>query len=370
MASSVTIDGNDVIDLLGQREPAFTTTEPLLKTVSAGGISLGIDPDSTVTAFAFSTGNFRIAEDTARLLKFQINEANSGGRWQNAAVLEWDTATRGTMQIDRLKANVAAQITIDDALLVSGSVTCGALTADTMSIGSMNTMALTTAAITAAGTSGVLLLTKDGVPGFALEDDAVCRTYSDLHVVGRMTVAESVTTGDYEMTTLANGSLAIQKAVTGHAYIPHGTYTTARFDVSALFGGSTFTDAIATDVADHVTHVSDSVFRQDLHVLGNVTCEGTTPSPFWIAGNIDSEGTIFKQKGKHTFTCSKLSTCIYDIYFPTHPDGASYTVLLASTEYHAMYRFPTSTYMRIYLLNSSNSFSPQGGGIASVAILI
>jgi len=334
-ATTLTVNGDDVLGLLAQREPAFTVATPLMKTVSAGGVSLGINPGATVTAAAFATGDFRILKDTKDLLKFQIMDTGTGGtgRWQNTAVMSWNVTTKGTLQIDRVQANGAAQITIDAPLLVNESVTCGALHADTMTIGSAGTMALTTAAITAMGTSGVLLLTKDGVPGFALEDDAVCRAYSDLHVVGRMTVAESITAGDFELATLANGSLAIQKAVVGNANIPDGTYTAARFDISALFGGSTFTNAVAADSAPYVTHVSKSIFRNDLHVMGNLSCDGVlTPSPFWVAGNIGTNGAVYDHKGRYGFSAVKISgDHAYDIVFPSHPDGNRYTVSTSSS---------------------------------------
>jgi len=87
VASSVSINGSDVVALLDQREPAFTVTAPLLKTTTAGGYSLGINPSSAVTAAAFAVGGFRILEDTADLLKFQILDTGGTNRWQNAAVM-------------------------------------------------------------------------------------------------------------------------------------------------------------------------------------------------------------------------------------------------------------------------------------------
>jgi len=172
------------------------------------------------------------------------------------------------------------------------------------------------------------------------------------------------------MTTLVDGSYAIQKDVVGDANIPDGTYTAARFDVSALFGGSTLTDAIAINTAPHVTHVSKSVFIQDVQVDGDLVCNGAPPSPFWIAGRINGLGDNSGQKGKYVFTSTKVSTMIYDITFPSHPDGSNYTVLLGSTEYHVLYRSETPTSLRIYAVNNSNAFVQQGGGVVSVAILI
>jgi len=78
-ASSVIVNGSDVMDLLDQREPAFSVTAPLLKTVSTGGISLGINTGSTVRAAAFAASNFRILEDSADFLKFQIMDTGTGG---------------------------------------------------------------------------------------------------------------------------------------------------------------------------------------------------------------------------------------------------------------------------------------------------
>jgi len=172
------------------------------------------------------------------------------------------------------------------------------------------------------------------------------------------------------MLSLDASSLSIQKFYAGDPNIPNGWQTLSRFDLSPLFGGSLIADAIATNTAPHVTHVSKSIFEQDLHVKGNLSCDGTTPSPFWIAGNIDAAGAIFKQKGKYVFYCTKVSPMIFDITFPSHPDGDRYTVCLSSTEYHVLYRTETPTSFRIYAANNSNAFTQQGGGVVSVAILI
>ena len=71
------------------------------------------------------------------------------------------------------------------------------------------------------------------------------------------------------MTTLANGSFAIQKGVTGDANIPDGTYTVARFNLSALYGGSLFVDNIAADEGTFVRIVSPCQTEQGLDVKGD-----------------------------------------------------------------------------------------------------
>ena len=119
-----------------------------------------------------------------------------------------------------------------------------------------------------------------------------------------------------------------------------------------------------------MTHVNKSIFENELHVKGDLSCDGSSPSPFWIAGNINGSGAVFKQKGKYVFSCAKVSTSIYDITFPAHPDGNRYTVCLSSTEYHVLYRTETPTSFRIYAPNNNNAFSAQGGAVVSVAILI
>jgi hypothetical protein len=392
------VNDANIDDLLALREPAFTATAPLLKTVSAGGYSLGINTGATVTAAAFATGGFRILEDTTTLLKFQFMDTGGTNRWQNAAVMVWDVAAKGSMQIDRLRANGAAAITIDDPLLVNASVTCSALTAGASDLSSVTTQSISTSSISAADAGGLGFLTPAGIAAFSVQGDGGCRVYADLTINGDCLIntdlavdgvcrvqdlevagdliiqgatnVTAVQSGDFEMTTLANGSFTIQKHISDHAYITDGTYSAARFDVG-LFGGNTFTDAIVTNIAPHVTHVSDSVFRQDLHVMGNLSCDGTSPSPFWVAGNVGPTGAVYDHKGRYAFSAVRISgDYAFDVTFPSHPDGNRYTVSTSSSEFHTMIRNQTTTGFRVYCRNASNSGTNlDGNGWISIMII-
>ena len=339
-------------------------------------------------------------EDTAALLKFQIKDTGGTNRWQNAAVMVWDTASRGSMQIDRLQANGAAEITIDDPLLVNAGVICDTLTAGASVLSTVQAGSISTSSVSAADAGGLGLLTAAGIAAFAVQADGGCRAFTDLTIDGDCLVntdlavdgacrvqdlevggdlivqgatnATTVQSGDFAMTTLANGSFAVQKSVTGHAYIPDGTYIAARFDISALFGGSTLTNAIAADSAPYVTHVSKSIFRNDLHVMGNLSCDGVlTPSPFWVAGNIGGNGAVYDHKGRYPFSAVRLSgDYAFDVTFPSHPDGARYTVSTSSSEFHTMIRNQVATGFRVYCRNASNSgINLDGNGWISIMIV-
>ena len=50
-------------------------------------------------------------------------------------------------------------------------------------------------------------------------------------------------------------------------------------------------------------------------------------SPFWVAGKIDSNGTMLTSKGRYSFTSILESTGVYLISFtPSHPDGIHYVI--------------------------------------------
>jgi hypothetical protein len=68
--------------------------------------------------------------------------------------------------------------------------------------------------------------------------------------------------------------------------------------------------------------------HQILNVLGNISCSGTTPSPYWVAGRINGiTQTILSSKGKHDFTFARTQTGYYRISWGTaHPDGTNFIV--------------------------------------------
>ena len=131
------------------------------------------------------------------------------------------------------------------------------------------------------------------------------------------------------MLSLDAQSLSIQKFYEGDPNIPNGWQTVSRFDLSPLFGGSLFADAIATNTAPHVTHVSKSIFEQDLHVKGNLSCDGSLPSPFWVAGRVNGLGgtVILTSKGRYQIGFQRLQAGLYKITWdPPHPDDGNFVV--------------------------------------------
>ena len=75
-------------------------------------------------------------------------------------------------------------------------------------------------------------------------------------------------------------------------------------------------------------------------INGNLTVNGTIPSPFWVAGKIDGSvagavPTIVTRKGQYgsEITCVRkagISVGIYDISWTTpHPDGANIVAMVS-----------------------------------------
>ena len=124
-------------------------------------------------------------------------------------------------------------------------------------------------------------------------------------------------------------------------------------------------DAAAVLCQDNLT------VQNNLHVGGNFTCNGSMPSPYWAGGCFDTNGVVQNQKGIHNMTITRIGTdSAYDVVFPAHPDGARFTCLHASTEYHSSIRSQTSVGFRIYTRKSNNTGGPtEGTGEVSVVIL-
>ena len=111
----------------------------------------------------------------------------------------------------------------------------------------------------------------------------------------------------------------------------------------------------------------------DLFVDGHLHYTTITqpPSPYWAGGNFNTSGEVFAQKGIHAMTVTKVGTdSAYDVVFPAHPDGARFTCLHASTEYHSSIRSQTSVGFRIYTRKSNNAGGVEGTGEVSLVVLI
>jgi hypothetical protein len=131
---------------------------------------------------------------------------------------------------------------------------------------------------------------------------------------------------------------------------------------------SLLVDTIKAAGADRVT-VSDN-----LHVTGNLTVDGGVPSIYWVAGTFDfsSPTNSFSQKGRHAMTVSRIAGDLssWQVSFPSHPDGARYTILVSSAEYHTIARFQTATGCVIYTRKANNAPGAEvSTGDVSVVVL-
>ena len=89
-------------------------------------------------------------------------------------------------------------------------------------------------------------------------------------------------------------------------------------------GFHTLDSSLAFEVED----TGNLIAHQNLNVLGNITCSGTTPSPYWVAGRINGISlTILSSKGKYGFTFARTQTGYYKITWVTpHPDATKFIV--------------------------------------------
>ena len=101
--------------------------------------------------------------------------------------------------------------------------------------------------------------------------------------------------------------------------------------VDAIFakgsGGIGFHTSNST-LALEIQDTTNITAYQNLDVRGNLSCSGTTPSPFWVAGRINGiSQTILSSKGKYGFTFDRTQTGYYKITWVTpHPDAANFIV--------------------------------------------
>jgi hypothetical protein len=267
-------------DLLALREPAFAATTPLQKVADGNGLSLRIDP---------------------------------------AADMQINSISVPTVLTTQIKALGATGVSLLDS--------AGVTRLQALSTG-VTVTTLTTPAVKATGTSGVLLLTRNDAPGFIVEDDAVCRAFSDLHVVGRMTVAESILgesfqSGKFRLRTSAD-SLIIERYDDGAiAWQMVGAFNWAAAQ------GAVVCDRLRALTTSNVT-VDDALrVEGDLHVVGNISF-GTIASPFFCNGTFSPTGAKLASGGVQ-FTVVRESLGVFRINFATpHPQGNSFALSLTA----------------------------------------
>ena len=101
-----------------------------------------------------------------------------------------------------------------------------------------------------------------------------------------------------------------------------------QFQRDDLLKGSLSTNLIRANGAPQVTLDDDVRCEHALHVQGNLTCSGSTPSPYWVAGRVNGiNQQILSSKGGNSFTFARKQTGYYRMTWSTpHPDGDNFIV--------------------------------------------
>ncbi len=129
------------------------------------------------------------------------------------------------------------------------------------------------------------------------------------------------------MLALVDGSFAMRKTVKDDPNIPDDTYVLGRWHLSPVHGGVLFVNNLSADDDAFLRVVSPIqadyglTVKGDLHVDGNVTCDGAIKSPFWCSGAIDANGSIKSSKGQVGFTVTKIQAGLWQITYPLHSDA-------------------------------------------------
>ena len=184
-------------------------------------------------------------------------------------------------------------------------------------------------------------------------------------------VAAAFQSGKFRLQSPSPGSVELQRFDDDGASPSNLWQNVARFRWnSGVVGGLMQINAFRGIDAAAVLCQDNLNIQNDLHIGGNLTCNGTTPNPYWVACNCIANGTISFQKGQYAIMVSKRGGDIaYDVSFPAHPEGDKYIVSISSNEYHAFYRSHTSTGFILYLRGSTNGIVAQGDGSFNIAIL-
>ncbi len=184
-------------------------------------------------------------------------------------------------------------------------------------------------------------------------------------------VAAAFQSGKFRLQSPSPGSVELQRFDDDGASPTNLWQNVARFRWnSGVVGGLMQINAFRGIDAAAVLCQDNLNVQNDLHIGGNLTCNGTTPNPYWVACNCIANGTISFQRGQYAIMVSKRGGDIaYDVSFPAHPDGDKYIVLISSNEYHTFYRSHTSTGFILYIRASTNGTVAQGDGSFNIAIL-
>jgi hypothetical protein len=187
LQASELYQGSDHLNtLLDRREPVFTATSPLIKTGGDFGTEaiLTINEKASVVANAFVSGTFRFRGAHAGGSVVEMYDDSVGG-WRLVVAFEWNGAAgEGNVLTNTIRAYSATEVTINDSLQVTESITCeGALSA-----GSVEAVALDTTRIAAIDSVGMALCTQDYSVAFAVQDNQDCTAHRDLRVIGDLQV--------------------------------------------------------------------------------------------------------------------------------------------------------------------------------------
>jgi hypothetical protein len=83
-------------------------------------------------------------------------------------------------------------------------------------------------------------------------------------------------------------------------------------------------------------------------------------NPFWVAGKVDSNGTVLVTKGRVTFTVTQTATGNYRVDFAqAHPNGVHYVVSLASVAANYWIDGSSTTASSFLLATRASNFGAQ-----------
>ena len=142
-------------------------------------------------------------------------------------------------------------------------------------------------------------------------------------------------TGKFRLHSTANDVVRIQRFDDDGEVVTDSWQTVVQFKWNDA-GGSMGVNRIRAHSGENVI-LEDSVLCErdvrclgDLHVTGNVTCDGTVPSPFFCSGTFSGTGAKLASAGV-AFTVVRESVGVYRISFATpHPQGLYFAVTLTA----------------------------------------
>jgi hypothetical protein len=258
-----------------------------VRSTGVGGITLSLDPNTTIQGSSFLSGKFRLrATATAfNVERFDDDGAVVTDSWQRIAAFSWGD-TSGAFHVNSIKAFEADHVTVDDNLRVANNaVVVGSLIAGPTTVDMLTAVTTVTSAIVARDNGGVVLLTPDSVPAFTAKSDRNCQCWASLDVRNNINCSGGVT-------TIAIDTMEVKSNV----LLP----------------------SVGAEVE----------VRGDLRVTGALYA--SIPSPFHVAGRVNGlSGTvILSSKGRYDFTFVRISQGFYKMtWSPAHPDGSNFICL-------------------------------------------